>query len=477
MVPSFLLNIWWLLVLVGVMILVHELGHFWAARAFDVKVEVFSFGFGPRLFGFRRGETDYRFSLLLFGGYVKMAGEQPGENFTGSPLARAAGNDEPSGPSEELRNDPRAMFNKPRWQRLIILAAGPFMNVVLAIAVLTGLFMFSGYEKVLNEGGAVIGHITPDSPAAKAGIQVGDKIVRLDGKENPDWEAIVTKEIESADRPMTVTIERAGRRFPLSVTPVLDPREGVGSAGWDGQNQIEVISLTPGSPAAKAGLQKGDLLVQINNTPIRWRDTLQDTIRKSDGKPVTIEYVRNGAHQSVTIQPVYSNPDGTSRWMIGVLTDMKLNIQKTRLSLPDALHQSLVENGKNASLIFEFLRGIVERRMSAKNISGPIGIAHYATEAAQEGAGPFLMLMSVVSLNLAIINLLPIPILDGGGILTLLIETVMGRDLSMNVKEAMLKVGFVFLMMLMVFVIYNDIAKRFTPGLAIPSAHSLMQKR
>lgn len=477
MVPSFLLNIWWLLVLVGVMILIHELGHFWAARAFDVKVEVFSFGFGPRLFGFRRGETDYRFSLLFFGGYVKMAGEQPGENFTGSPLAKAGGNGEPSGPSEELRNDPRAMFNKPRWQRLIILAAGPFMNVVLAIAVLTGLFMFSGYERVLNEGGAVIGHITPDSPAAKAGIQVGDKIVRLDGKENPDWETIVTKEIESADRPMTVTLERAGRRIPVSITPILDPKEGVGSAGWDGQNQIEVISLTPGAPASKSGLQKGDLLVRINNTPIRWRDTLQDTIRKSDGKPVTIEYVRSGAHRTVTIQPVYSNPDGTSRWMIGVLTDMKLNIQKTKLSLPAALRQSLVENGKNASLIFEFLRGIVERRMSAKNISGPIGIAHYATEAAQEGAGPFLMLMSVVSLNLAIINLLPIPILDGGGILTLLIETVMGRDLSLNVKEAMLKVGFVFLMMLMVFVIYNDIAKRFTPGLAIPSVHSLMQKR
>src|ERR1700749_2297563 len=173
-------NIVWWLVLIGVMIMIHELGHFWAARYFDVKVEVFSFVFGPRLFGFRRGETDYRFSLLLFGGYVKMAGEQPGENFVGSPMAKAAGNDEPSTPSEDLRNDPRAMFNKPRWQRLIILAAGPLMNVVLAIAVLTGLFMFSGYERVMNEGGAVIGHVTPNSPAAKAGIQVGDKIVRLD---------------------------------------------------------------------------------------------------------------------------------------------------------------------------------------------------------------------------------------------------------------------------------------------------------
>src|SRR5580704_17576616 len=155
MALSFLLNTWWFLVLIGVMILVHELGHFWAARAFDVKVEVFSFGFGPRLFGFRRGETDYRFSLFLFGGYVKMAGEQQGENFDTSAVDATR--------AEEVRNDPRAMFNKPRWQRLIILAAGPFMNVVLAVAVLTGLFMFS-YERVLNANGAVVGHVAPDSP-------------------------------------------------------------------------------------------------------------------------------------------------------------------------------------------------------------------------------------------------------------------------------------------------------------------------
>jgi regulator of sigma E protease len=165
------------------------------------------------------------------------------------------------------------------------------------------------------------------------------------------------------------------------------------------------------------------------------------------------------------------------RWMIGVLPDIKRNIQITSLSLPDALHESFVQNGKNASLIVEFLSGIVERRMSPKNLSGPIGIAQYATQAAHEGPSAFLMLMSVVSLNLAIFNLMPIPILDGGVILTLLIEMVMGRDLSLNVKEAMLKVGFVFLMMLVVFVIYNDIAKRFTTGLLMPTAGSTYLKR
>src|ERR1051326_5699094 len=207
---GFFENVLWLLVLIGVMINLHELGHFWAARYFDVKVEAFSFGFGKRLFGFVRGETDYRFSLIPMGGYVKMAGEQA---------------------TDENLDDPRAFLAKPRWQRLIIAAAGPFMNVVLAIAVLTGLFMFS-YEKVLTEGGAVIGHVTPDSPAAKAGLQAGDKIVRLNGKDNPDWEEIITREIEGAQRSLTVTIERNGHRFPATVMPVLDEKEGVGSAGW-----------------------------------------------------------------------------------------------------------------------------------------------------------------------------------------------------------------------------------------------------
>jgi regulator of sigma E protease len=264
----------------------------------------------------------------------------------------------------------------------------------------------------------------------------------------------------------------------VSVSPVLDDKEGVGSAGWEGQNEIQVASVNDGYPAATAGLTKGDLLLKVNNIPIHSHYTLPEVIRRSEGKPATIEYVRDGVHHTVTLKPVFRNPDGTTmRWMIGVLPDIKRNIQITSLSFPDALHESFVQNGKNASLIVEFLSGIVERRMSAKNLSGPIGIAQYATQAAHEGPSAFLMLMSVVSLNLAIFNLMPIPILDGGVILTLLIEMVMGRDLSLNVKEAMLKVGFVFLMMLVVFVIYNDIAKRFTTGLLMPSAGSTYVKR
>lgn len=452
MALNFIQNVWWLLVLIGVMILIHELGHFWAARAFDVKVDVFSFGFGPRLFGFRRGETDYRFSLVLFGGYVKMAGEQqPGDHAEDME-------------ADALENDPRHLNSKPRWQRLIIAAAGPFMNIVLSVCVLTGLYMVS-YERVVDQGGAIVGHVIKDSPADKAGIAPGDKIVRFNGKDNPDWEDIIMREISSADRPLTLTIERSGSRMPLSVTPVLDEKEGVGSAGWEGQATIQVGAVTAGMPAETAGLKKGDLLLKVNTIEIHSRFTLPEVIRHSDGRPVTLTYSRNGEIRTAEMTPVQRNPGDGMRWMIGVASDVKLNVQKTSLSLPAALRQSFLDNARNATMIFDFLRGMVERRMSAKNLEGPIGIAQQAKEAASEGPAAFFTLMSVVSLNLAIVNLLPIPILDGAMILTLLIEMVMGRDISMGVKENALKIGFLFLMALMVFVIYNDIARRITPGL------------
>ena len=453
-IVSLLLNIWWLLVLIGVMILVHELGHFWAARTFDVKVDVFSFGFGPRLFGFQRGETDYRFSIFLFGGYVKMAGDQPGDSGA---------------------DDPRGFMSKPRWQRLIIAFAGPFMNIVLAIAVLTGLYMVS-FEKVLDDRGAVIGHVMPDSPAAKAGIQPGDKIVRLNGEDNPDWESIITTEWGNVGHPMVVTLERAGHDYTVNVTPVLDEKTSTGDSGWEGQNEVQIAQVNQGMPASASGIQVGDLIMRVNGTPVHSRFTLPEVIRKSEGKPVTVDYVRAGVPHTVTMQPVYKDMDGSARWMIGVLTEVKLHIQKTRLAFPAALAESIHKNEEYGTLIIRVFRGILERTMPAKNLMGPIGIAQSATAAAAEGPASFMTLMSMVSLNLAIVNLLPIPILDGAMILTLLIEMVMGRDISMNVDEAMLKVGFVFLMMLMVFVLYNDIARRVPPGVIVQSSGHVARK-
>jgi regulator of sigma E protease len=440
---AFLQSFFWFLVLIGVMILVHELGHFWAARWFKVRVDVFSIGFGPRLFGFRRGDTDYRLSAILFGGYVKMAGEQLGEDHA---------------------DDPNGLLGKPRWQRLIIAFAGPFMNVALAVGLLTGLFMVK-YQKLADEDkGAVIGYVIPGTAAAQAGIQTGDKIVRIDGKADPTWDDISMKEIASSELTMDVTILRNGKTIDTKVTPKEDERNGVGTAGWAPKSEIELVTVAPGTPAERAGLHKGDLILSANGQPIESRYTLPAIVRGTGGKPVEILYKRDKENHSIAIQPEYSKLDGDARWVIGVQVGEKLTFITTKLSLPDALVESIRENQKGATMIFEFLRGLLERRNSPKSLAGPIEIGKLSGIAAKQGVATFVDLMSMVSLNLAIFNLLPIPILDGGVILLLLIEILMGRELSLNVKETMLKVGFVFLMMVVVFVLYNDITNHLLRG-------------
>src|ERR1035437_2418810 len=436
-------NILWLLVLIGIMIMIHELGHFWAARYFDVKVETFSFGFGPRLFGFRRGDTDYRFSLILFGGYVKMAGEQIGD---------------------EHAADPRSLLAKPRGQRLVIAFAGPFMNMALAVGLLTGLFMVK-YQKVSDaDMQAVIGHVMPDSPAAKAGIQDGDRIVKLGAKQNPTWEDVGLKEIQSAYQTLYLTIERNGKRFDTAVTPTMGERSGLGFAGWDARGEVQLGEITPHLPADKAGLKKGDLLIAVNGQPIHSLFKFQEITQNSGGKPVEIEFERYREKHQITVRPVFASIDGPERWMIGVMPQQKLNLITTRLSFPDAFRESVRQNGKGALLIAQFLKGMVERRMSPKNLTGPIGIAQLSGEAAREGPSAFVILMSMVSLNLAIFNLLPIPILDGGVIVMLFVEMIMHRDLSLNVKEAVFKVGFVAIMVIVAFAIYNDISRILPAG-------------
>ena len=435
-------NVWWLLVLIGVMILIHELGHFCAARFFDVRVETFSFGFGPRLFGFRRGETDFRFSLVLFGGYVRMAGEQAGE---------------------ESVNDPRGFLAKPRWQRLLIAFAGPAMNIVLAVTLLTGLFTFRYPKPVDPNAPTTIGHVLPDSPAAKAGVREGDRIVRIDGVADPSWADVLVREIAGAQRPMAVVIERQGRQIPVMVTPVLDERTGVGNAGWSEENEIQIAAFVPGvTNAEQAGLKPGDILLAVNGQAVRSTQRLHEALRASEGKPVEILYSRQGVRNKAMVTPAYTTIQGQGRWMIGVQLEPRYVI--TQLPLGRAFVESVRQNVRYGSLIYQFLRGMIERRMSAKSLEGPIRIAQLSGDAAREGPGAFIGLMAMVSLNLAIFNLLPIPILDGGVILLLLVEMIMRRDLSLQVKEAVFKLGFVFLMVVVAFVLYNDISKILPPG-------------
>jgi regulator of sigma E protease len=328
---------------------------------------------------------------------------------------------------------------------------------VLAVALIAGMYMVE-YKKIPDsELQAVIGHVMPDSPAAKAGIQDNDRIVKFEGKDNPNWEDVGLKEITSAYRPMRMTIERDGKRFDATVTPIMSDRSGLGFAGWDERGQLEFGSVDPAKPAYRAGLREGDLLVAVNSMPVHSSIKFQELTKNSGGKPVDIEYERNGERTRVSVTPEFDPKE--KRWMIGVGSQPKFHIITTKLSFPDALRESVRHNVKGAALMVQFLKGMLERRISSKNLSGPIGIAVMAGTAAHEGLMSFLGLMAMVSLQLAIFNLLPIPILDGGVILMLLVEMVLQRDISLRVKEKVFQVGFVCIMMIVAFVLYNDISR------------------
>ncbi len=434
---SFLIlqNIWWFLIMIGIMILIHELGHYWAARFFDVRVDTFSFGFGPRLFGFKKGETDFRFSLILLGGYVKMAGEQAGD---------------------EHASDPRSFLSKPRWQRLIVVFAGPAMNIVLAVAVLTGVFMVR-FPKIPTSPSPEIGYIVPDSAAAKAGLLEGDRIVQIADTANPNWEDISMKEVASAGHPLSVWIVRNGERKLVPVTPVLDPKTGAGYAGWGEQTDIEIAGALVNSPAAKAGLQPGDIIVSVDGQGVHSTPKVHDIINRNGGKPVDVVYSRKGQLASAHLVPTMSDNDGAKEWMIGVR--LEPHVVFVSLPLPQAISESVRQNAKSATFIYGFLRGIAERRMSPRSMEGPIRIVQMSGEEAREGPMAYFILMAGLSLNLAVVNLLPIPILDGATIFMLIVEMFMRRDLSLRVKEAAFRLGFVFLMAVVAFVLYNDISK------------------
>jgi regulator of sigma E protease len=356
----------------------------------------------------------------------------------------------------EQNDDPRSFLNKPRWQRLIIAFAGSFMNIVLAVAILTGLYMVK-FPKFPEAAQGLVGLVMPNSAAAKAGIREGDRVISFDHKPNPAWEDIMLKEISSAGLPIDLTVLRGSQQIALTVTPEMDQKAGVGSIGWAEQAEIQIGGVEKGMDAERKGLHRGDILLFANGQPIRSSYRLREIVRASQGRPVEVVYSRNGQHVTTSLSPVQHEYDGQKVWMIGVRLEPR--VQFIQLGFGDALAESMRQNLKSAAMIYSFIERMIEGRMSPKSLEGPIRIAQLSGDAAREGADVFFGLMVMVSLNLAVFNLLPIPILDGGVILLLLIEMVKRRDLSLQFKENVMKFGLVFLVGLVVFVIYNDVSK------------------
>lgn len=432
------------LFVLGILVFVHEFGHYAVAKLCKVRVEVFSLGFGKRLWGFRRGDTDYRLSLLPLGGYVKMAGENPMEDRTG---------------------DPGEFMSHPRWQRFLIAIAGPAMNIILAVAVLTGVYMFHHEYPAFLDQPAVLGWVVDGSAAQKAGLKVGDRIKSVHGKSDPNWDDVRYQIFASMNQNLELSVQRGAESMPVTMPVRLPEKNDVDvltSMGLVAAGPAIVRKIEVGKPANLAGMQLGDEILSVNGIPVQSGNAygMSAVIQTTKDKPVKVVVKRKGETRELTVTPqLLPGADGKETYRIGIEVPMEYRAEK--LGFAAALNAASTECKKDSSLIFQLVGQLFVGKGSVKQFSGPVAIFQESGRAAQAGFIVLLEFMALISLNLAIFNMLPIPILDGGLMLMLLIEGVMRRDINQQIKERVYQAAFVFLILFAAVVIFNDLAKSF----------------
>ncbi len=425
------------IVVLGILVFVHEFGHFIVAKWFKIGVPVFSLGFGPRLWGFRRGETDYRLSAVPLGGYVRLAGDESDEARTG------AANE---------------FLTRPRWQRFLVFVAGATFNIVLAVLVMTAVFAYWGRDEVVRpETYPTIADILPASPAETAGLRRGDKVLRIGGQDARDQQTQVNEIILAPDQVKQIDIERDGVSQTISMPTGQDPVYHLGAPGWrliqNGGGPPEVEMVIGGSPADTAGLTRGDKVVGIDGRAPQGEMELKALLEKSIGRGVALTVLRDGVRKELVVTPKDDNGKGK----IGVLFAEGNRVHR-ELGLGGAFAASLSWNVDITKSVFQTLGRLIKRQISVRAFSGPIEIARVSREAVRGGQS-FLTLLALISLQLGILNLMPIPVLDGGHILILGLEGLLRRDLSDKLKERVMTVGFVFLLAFFGVVIVFDILK------------------
>ena len=421
------------LLVLGVLIFVHELGHFLVARWYGVRVLTFSLGFGPKILKLNRGGTEYCISLVPLGGYVKMAGETVADERDGAP-------DE--------------FLSKSKWIRFQVYLAGPAMNVLLAVVVMIGVLSRGANVPEYLSQPPVVGMVQPDSPAERVGIAVGDRILAVNGREMPTWDALSLAVLPKAGQELTINIERAGQRQTLQIVPEAVDKYEMGSLGVLPRLRPEIMEVHPGRPAAAAGLQAGDVVVGIDGRPAPSREDLVGVFRQSPSKQVVLDVERAGQTIQVPVTP--EGAEGSA--MIGA-TISTYEVTPTDPTLLEAVPLGITQTWDTAKRIVIDLKGLFTGETKVKQLMGPIAIADLSGTAGALGPIAILNLMAMISLNLALLNLMPVPVLDGGQMAILLLEGAARRDFSVKLKERFAMVGAALIVALMVTVIYNDIAR------------------
>jgi len=427
------------LIVFGVLVFIHEFGHFFTAKLVGIRVETFSFGYGKRLLGIKWKETDYRISLIPMGGYVKFLGE--GEVSM-----------------EGKANLPSDHFMaKKRWERFLVMAMGSVMNILLAVFILTIINIVGVTVPAYQEQKPVIGYIEPGSPAQKAGLKIGDEILSIEREKVKTWNDVELAVGTKPDKLITVEIQRDGavQSFELKTEKIT--RYALGYAGFTGKMLTQVRMVKPGSPAQKGGLQPEDVILAVNGQTIYFYQFVE-FIEKNPGQELEFLVARGGENLSLRITPKLEGKVGK----IGIYQEPQSIPRKYGLFA--AFGQSLKENVRNIFLIIRFLKDLIVGRASTQQLGGPLEIASFSYAALQMGFLSLLSWIGLISLQLGVINLFPIPVFDGGQIFVLALEGLFRRDFSPKVRQIWMQIGFVIFAFLIVFIILNDIVKRMPNG-------------
>ena len=417
----------------GVLVFVHEMGHYLMARRIGIRVLTFSLGFGPKLLTVRRGDTDYCISAIPLGGYVKMAGENP--------------DDVRSGADDEF-------LSKTKWERFQVLIMGPTMNIILAFVVMAVVLYQGADVPAYEEQPPIVGYVMEASPAEQSGIRVGDLILSIGGRPVQTWEELFVTVMPRAERELEVVLRRGLQEATIQVTPEAQTQFQVGDLGVVPIMQPQILNVLTGDPADLAGIRPRDVITAVNGEPITRDNPFVETINANADVALMLTVVRGGQTLKIEVTPALRGNVG----LIGV----ELSPFEVRIIEPgplQAIQMSFEKNYAWSGLIFQTLGGLLTSETSPKQLVGPLGIAQLSGGAAQIGMVALFTLMAMISLNLGILNLLPIPVLDGGHIFIMALEGLSRRDFSVRIKEKIQLAGFVVLLMLMITVIYNDLTR------------------
>jgi regulator of sigma E protease len=425
----------------GVLVFVHEFGHFFMAKLVKIRVEVFSWGYGKRLIGIKIGDTDYRISILPLGGFVKFTGEDVFEKKKDLP--------------------PYDFMAKKRWERFLVMFMGSAMNILLAVILVVFISMLGVTTPEHVDQKPVIGWIEADSPAEHADLLAGDEILKINNRKTRTWRDVELAVGTKPDRLIMLEVKRGDeiltKQLVTGSKKSLDFE--IGYAGFSPNVLTQIVDVAAGGPAEKAGMKAGDVILALKEKIIYYHEVVE-IIEKSPGKKLEFLIDREGEQLTLAVTPRLEEEGGK----IGVSISGWIPLETKKYSFFPAIGRSIKENTRLAFTLFNYLKDLIAGEASAKQVGGPIMIAKYSYSFFRAGFVSMLSFMAFISLQLGIINLFPVPVFDGGQILVLGLEGLFRKDFSPKVKQIVMMVGFAIFIFLIGFLILNDVARTLPNG-------------